>query len=191
MHKAGLVSMAYYYFDFRESEKRHLRGLLSSLIFQFSAESDSCYQILSRLYLDHAAGTQKPSEDALSQCLMEMLRAPGQPAPYIIIDALDECPNISGMPTACEEVLAFLEYFVKLKLPSVHICVSSRAEIDIRQTLEPLTPFRVSLHDEGGQIADISAYINVVVHSDRKMRRWRDEDKRLVIDTLSDKADGM
>ena len=74
---------------------------------------------------------------------------------------------------------------------NVHICVSSRAEIDIRHALEPLTPFLVSLHDEGGQIADISAYINAVVHSDRKMRRWRDEDKRLVIDTLSDKADGM
>ena len=191
MRKAGLASMAYYYFDFRESEKRHLRGLLSSLIFQFSAESDSCYQILSRLYSDHAGGTRKPSEDALSQCLVEMLRAPGQPVPYIIIDALDECPNISGMPTAREEVLAFLENFVKLKLMNVHICVSSRAEIDIRHALEPLTPFLVSLHDEGGQIADISAYINAVVHSDRKMRRWRDEDKRLVIDTLSDKADGM
>ena len=73
MRKAGLASMAYYYFDFRESEKRHLRGLLSSLIFQFSAESDSCYQILSRLYSDHAGGTRKPSEDALSQCLVEML----------------------------------------------------------------------------------------------------------------------
>jgi hypothetical protein len=191
MRKAGLASMAYYYFDFKESEKRHLRGLLSSLVFQLSAESDSCYQILSRLYSDHAGGTRKPSEDALSQCVLEMLRAPDQPALYIIIDALDECPNISGMPTAREEVLAFLEDFVRFNLPNVHICVSSRAEIDIRRTLEPLAPLRISLHDEGGQIADISAYINAVVHSDRKMRQWRDEDKRLVIDTLSKKADGM
>jgi hypothetical protein len=183
--------MAYFYFDFRESEKRHRRGLLSSLVFQLSAESDPCYQILSRLYSDHAGGTRQPSEDALLQCLVEMLNVPGQPTKYVIIDALDECPNISGMPTARELVLDFLNHLVTLKLPNVHICVSSRLEIDIRNALEPLAPFRMSLHDEGGQKADISSYINAVVQSDRRLQRWRKQDKQMVIDTLSDNADGM
>jgi len=120
-----------------------------------------------------------------------MLTVPGQPAMYIIIDALDECPNISGMPTAREQVLEFLEHVVKLNLPSVHICVSSRAEIDIRNILEPLSPFRISLHDEAGQKADISSYINAVVYSDQRMRRWTEGDRQLVIDTLTNKADGM
>jgi hypothetical protein len=191
MRKAGLASMAYFYFDFRDTEKQHPRGLLSSLVFQLSAESDPCYQILSRLYSNHAGGTREPSEDVLSQCLAEMLTVPGQPATYIIIDALDECPNISGMPTAREQVLEFLEHIVKLHHPNVHICVSSRAEVDIRNTLEHLAPFRMSLHDEAGQKADISSYINAVVHSDQRMRRWREGDKQLVISTLIDKADGM
>ena len=191
MCKAGLASMAYFYFDFRESEKRHRRGLLSSLVFQLSAESDPCYQILSRLYSDHAGGDREPSEDALSQCLVEMLKVPGQPAMYIIIDALDECPNISGMPTAREQVLKFLKHLVELELPNVHICVSSRLEVDIRNVLEPLAPFCMSLHDEDGQRADISSYINAVVQSDQRMQRWRSGDKRIVIDTLSDNADGM
>ena len=191
MCKAGLASMAYYYFDFRETEKRHRRGLLSSLVFQLSAESDPCYRILSRLYLDHAAGTREPSEDALSQCLVEMLKVPGQPSMYIIIDALDECPNISGMPTARELVLDFLKHLVKLKLPNVHICVSSRVEIDIRNALEPLAPIAMSLQDERGQKADISSYINAVVHSDQRMQRWRKGDEQMVVDTLSNKVDGM
>ena len=110
---------------------------------------------------------------------------------YIIIDALDECPNISGMPTAREQVLEFLEHVVKLKHPNVHICVSSRAEIDIRNILKPLATFRMSLHDEAGQKEDISSYIDAVVHSDQRMRRWREGDKQLVIDMLTDKADGM
>jgi hypothetical protein len=189
--KAGLASMAYFYFDFRDTEKQHLRGLLSSLIFQLSAKSDPCYQILSRLYSDHAGGAEEPSEDALSECLVEILGVPGQPAMYIIIDALDECPNISGIQTAREQVLRFLEHLIKLNLPNVHICVSSRLEIDIRNTFEPFVPLRMSLHDESGQKGDISAYINAVVHSDQRMRRWREGDKQLVIDTLSDKADGM
>jgi hypothetical protein len=191
MCKAGLASIAYFYFDFRESEKRHRRGLLSSLVFQLSAESDPCYQILSRLYSDHAGGNREPSEDALLQCLVEMLKVPGQPSTYIIIDALDECPNISGMPTAREQVLESLKYLVELKLPNAHICVSSRLEVDIRNALGPLAPLSVSLHDEGGQRADISSYINAVVQSDQRMRRWRKGDKHMVTDTLSDNADGM
>ena len=193
MRKAGLASLAYFYFDFRDTEKQHLRGLLSSLVFQLAAESDPCYQILSRLYSDHAGGTREPSEDALSQCLVEMLKLSGQPAMYIIIDALDECPNISEseIPPTREPVLEFLENLVELKIPNVHICVSSRPEIDIRNTLEPLEPLHMSLHDESGQKADISSYIDTVVRSDQRMKRWREGDKKLVIDTLSEKADGM
>ena len=182
--------MAYFYFDFRDAEKQHRRGLLS-LIFQLSAKSDPCYQVLSRLYSDHGGGTEEPSEDALSKCLVEMLRVPNQPTMYIIIDAIDECPNISGMQTPRERVLEFLEFLVKLNIPNVHICVSSRLEIDIRVTFVPLAPLCMSLHDENGQKEDISAYINAVVRSDQKMRRWREGDKQLVIDTLSDKVDGM
>ncbi|KAF8261451.1 hypothetical protein EI94DRAFT_798460 [Lactarius quietus] len=189
--KAGLALMAYFYFDFRDAEKQNLRGLLSSLVFQLSAKSDPCYQILSRLYSEHAGGTEEPSEDVLSECLVEMLEVPGQPAMYILIDALDECPNISGMPTAREQVLTFLEHLVELNIPNLHICASSRPEIDIRNTLEPLAPLRMSLHDETGQKEDISSYIKAVVHADQRMRRWRNGDKQLVIDTLSDKADGM
>ena len=63
--------------------------------------------------------------------------------------------------------------------------------MDIRTILEPLTSLRISLHDEIGQKEDIIKYINSVVRSDRNMRRWKEEDKRLVVDTLSEKADGM
>ena len=57
--------------------------------------------------------------------------------------------------------------------------------------LEPLTSLRISLHDEGGQKDDIIAYIKSIVRSDRWMRKWREEDQNLVIDTLSKNADGM
>jgi hypothetical protein len=122
---------------------------------------------------------------------MDMLQLEGQPAIYIIVDALDECPNNSGMPTPREKVLEFLEDLIDYGLPHVHICISSRPEFDIRTVLEPLAPFRVSLHDETGQKKDIQGYVSAVVHSDRKMRKWRAPEKQLVIDTLSERADGM
>jgi hypothetical protein len=110
---------------------------------------------------------------------------------YIFIDALDECPDTSGMPSPREQVLGLLKELVELSLPNLHLCVTSRPEIDIRYALEPLTSRRVSLHEESGQKQDIIDYVRSVVLSDSRMRRWRDEDKKLVIETLSEKADGM
>jgi hypothetical protein len=49
----------------------------------------------------------------------------------------------------------------------------------------------ISLHDERGQKKDIVDFVGSVVYSDKNIRRWREEDKQLVIETLSDKADGM
>ena len=183
--------MAYYYFDFRDLQKQDLRGLCSSLIFQLGAESDPYYQILSRLYSDHDGGKQEPSNDALSRCFVEMLTVPGQPAMYIIIDALDECPNFSGIPTAREEVLRLLKDLVESDLPNVHICATSRPEIDIRNVLKPLAPFRLSLHDESTHKKDILDYVRSAVDSNRQMRRWREADKQLVIVTLLDREDAM
>ena len=96
-----------------------------------------------------------------------------------------------GFQRHAKKVLDFLEDLIGLSLTNLRICVTSRPEIDIRTILEPLTTHHVSLHDEIGQKQDILDYIKTVVHSDRRMRRWRPEDKQLVIDTLSAKADGM
>ena len=191
MHVAGLATMAYYYFDFRDVKKQDSYGLLSSLIFQLSTESESCFNFLSQLYSDHGRGTEKPDIDALKKCMTDMLSLPGQAPIYIIVDAVDECPNSLGTPSAREEVLGLVEALVNLKFPNVHLCVASRPEIDIRVVLEPLTSLKISLHDESGQKEDIIKYIRSSVHSDRTMRRWREEDQILVIDTLSQKADGM
>jgi hypothetical protein len=191
MHAAGLATMAYYYFDFRDVKKQDCYGLLSSLVSQLSADSDACHNILSKLYSDHIRGTRKPDIDVLKKCMTDMLNLPGQGPIYIIVDALDESPNFRGMPSAREEVLELVEELVSLEFPDVHLCVASRPEMDIRMVLEPLTPLQISLHDEIGQKEDIIKYIISVVRSDRNMRRWKEEDKQLVVDTLSDKVDGM
>ena len=191
LHVAGLATMAYYYFDFRDVKKQDCYGLLSSLVSQLSFESDSCFNILSQLYSDHGCGTRKPDIDRLKKCMTDMLSQPGQAPIYVIVDALDECPNFPGRPSAREEVLKLIEELVNLELPNIHLCVASRPEMDIRVVLEPLTSLRISLHDEKGQKEDIVAYIKSVVRSDRSMRRWTEEDKQLVVDRLSDKADGM
>jgi len=122
-----------------------------------------------------------------------MLTVPDGHPIYLIMDALDECSNVSGIPTSRKRILELVKELVDLHLPNLHICVTSRPEVDIRDVLEPLTSRRVSLHDQSGQKKDIEDYVRSVVYSDSEpiMRRWRKEDKELVIETLSKQADGM
>ena len=191
MRKSGLASLAFFYCDFREDEKRDLRGLLSSVLVQLCHQSDSYYQILSSFYSEHANGSQHPGDDELQRCLKDILEVPGQAPVYLIIDGLDECSNTSALPSPRENVLTLLEDLVDSRLPNLRVCVTSRPEIDIKVALEPLTFRSVSLHDESGQMEDIDNYIKSVINKDPKMRRWKAADKELVTDVLIKKSDGM
>jgi len=189
MHEARLATMAYYYFDFRDAKKQDCFGLLSSLISQLAAESDSCHDLLSQLYSDHMPRKEEPYIDSLKKCLTGMLSLVGQDSIYIIIDALDESPNSPGNPSAREEVLKLIEEFVKSELPNLHLCVASRLEKDVRKVLEPLASLQISLHDESGQKDDIMTYIESVVN--KTMQQLEKEHQNLVIDKLSQRVDGM
>ena len=191
MRKRGLVTLAFFYHDFREDQKEDLRGLLSSVLFQLCEQSDSYCDILSDFYITHRHGAQNPSDDALVNCFQEILNLPGQAPIFLILDALDECSSAFSMPSPRENALVLMKQLIESKLPNLRICVTSRPEADIKVVLEPLTFRSISLHDERGQMEDIESYIKLVVNMDTRNRRWTAEDKQLVIDVLTRYADGM
>ena len=189
--EAGQASIVYFYFDFRDKEKQNARNLIKSLLIQLSAFSDPCCDIIRRVYSSHGNGTRQPTNDVLKNCLKEMLTIVAEHPIYIVMDALDECPDSPGMPTAREEVLVVLKDLVGLHHPNLRICVTSRPEVDIKSVLNQLTIHDISLHNESEQRKGIADYISSIVNSDVKMREWPDEDKELVIKELSERADGM
>jgi hypothetical protein len=188
---AGLAFLAYFYFDFKDTAKQDSRALLSSLLVQLSDQSDIFCDTLSSLYSAHKEGKEQPTDESLAQCLKDMLTTKGQAPIYLIMDALDECPNDSGVTSSREKVLNLVEELVGLHLPNLRLCVTSRPEFDVNAMLKPLATQQVSLHDESGQKQDIIDYIKSVVHSDKRMKKWRDKDKTMVIEKLTAKADGM
>jgi NACHT domain len=191
MQKAGLASLAFFYCDFREDQKKDLRGLLSSLLVQLCHRSDSYSDILFKFYSEHDEGSQDPSDDELAGCLKNLLELPGHAPVYVIVDALDECPNTSAVRSPRAKVLNLIEELIKSQFPNLRVCVTSRPETDIKDVLDTLTFRCVSLHDEGGQRKDIEEYIKSVIYMHPKNRRWKAEHKQLVIDVLTEKADGM
>ena len=190
MCNAGQALMAYFYFDFQDINKQHWRDLVSSLLIQLSTQSSHYYDILSDLYSGHGNGAQKPNNDALKECLIKMLKLRDRHPIYLIMDALDESPDASELPSPRNQILQLLN---DLQLPNLRICVTSRPEFDIRDFLEPLTSRRVSLHDQSGQKQDLADYVRSFVYSNSEpyMRRWREEDREFVVETLSTRADGM
>ena len=191
--EAGSAIIAYFYFDSTDFNKQICRDLLRSLVFQLSIRSSPCGDILHQLYKTHEHGTQQPTDHTLKECLKTMLKLPGQSPIFILLDALDECPESPGIPSPRNKVLQLVKELVDLHLQGLHICVTSRQEVDIRAVLEPLAAHSVSLHDESGQKTDIADYVRSVVNLSPSiaMRTWRAEDKRLVIDSLTERVDGM
>ena len=189
MRKQGLASLAFFYHDFREIQKTDLHGLLSSVLFQLCSQSDSYCDILSDFYLTHRDVAQIVN-DELVRCLKDVLEVPEQAPVFLIIDALDECPNVSALSSPRKEVLTLVTELIVTKLPNLRICVISRLETEIKAALEPLTFRSISLHEASGQMQDIENYIRSVVNTSGEMRKWQRKHRELVIDVLVRKVDG-
>ena len=191
MRKAGLASLAFFYCDFREDEKKSLRGLVSSLLVQLCHQSDAYCDLLFNFYAEHDKGSRDPSDDALARCLKSLLKLHRLAPVYLVVDALDECPSTSAIPSPRDEVLNFIKELIETQISNLRIFVTSRPETDINAFLGPLIFRSISLHDENGQKKDIIDYIKSVINTNPKNKKWKEEDKLRVIAVLTRKADGM
>jgi len=124
IYDTGRALIGYLYFDFWDVNEQHWRHIVPSLITQLSSRSGPHFDILSRLYSDHDSGARQPSDNVLTKCLKEILTPSDQWPIYLIIDAVDECPNTSGILSPREMVLHFVNDFVDLRLPNLHTYVS-------------------------------------------------------------------
>src|SRR5229473_2847343 len=70
LQKSGLASLAFFYCDFRDDQKKDRRGLLSSLLVQLGEQSDNYSAILSKFYEAHRRGSQQSyaSDSELADC---------------------------------------------------------------------------------------------------------------------------
>ena len=186
MRKAGLASLAIFYFDWKDDRKKDVQGLLSSLLVQLGNQSDSYHNVLSRFYEKRYNDVRYPNNDELVGCFKDLLRVPGTAPVYLILDALDECSNTSALPSPRDEVLKFLKELVNSQFPHLRICVTSRLEADIQAVFASLAFRSISLHNK----VDIDNYIKSFVNNDPMMENWKVDDKERAIKVLMEKADG-
>jgi hypothetical protein len=177
------TAIAYFYFDFNDAEKQHVKGFLSTLIAQLALFSSEAAGKLQDLYTRCQNGHQHPSMPSLQNCFKEILEL-GSPT-LLVFDALDEC-------TQREKLLDLITEIQQWKMPNVNVLATSRKEQDITEALMPLLTGVVDIQSTEVE-SDIRLYVENCLQSDAKLKRWcKDADlKDEIQKTLIDGADGM
>ena len=106
---------------------------------------------------------------------------------YLIIDALDECPEVGDER---QTLLASLLRMYRWRETSLHLLLTSRKEKDIDDELrEYVTEMDLEVHKDSVN-RDIGIFIDKKLATS-KMKKWPKETRELVRSTLIAKADAM
>lgn len=184
-----LLLLAYFYFDFSDPEKQDCRGLVASLLLQIGIRSQASINYLKRERSSDPSGDY-PTYESLLSMLFQILGFSGRT--YIVIDALDECPE-----SAREKgLLNFFRQLAGLSMGSnvdVHLLVTSRLEHDLRDCMPRFATRTLSFHDAIEQKADLSDHISTQIYDPRSKSYsgWSDVLKARVRQVLVDKSDSM
>jgi hypothetical protein len=174
-------AMAYFYFDFNDTEKQQSANLIHSLITQLSSQSSSCPHTLAVLYSQSLDGQRQPTMESLLASLKFILE--GFQHVYVILDALDECGDR-------EQLLALVEEITEWKHATLHILVTSRKERDIEDCLIPQVSAQINL-DSALVNADIQTHVHERLRNDSKLKKWPKKVHVQIEAALMEGAQGM
>ena len=152
-------SLAFYFFDFNDDAKQNSINMLKSILSRLLYACTGIPSILQSL-CNHG---RQASEQELLAAFKETFEL--LPAPFIIIDALDECVTRDSLSKVLEEVHGWGH-------DSLRMMVTSRMEVDIEDALQELIPpeSRVCLQSHMVDI-DIRTYVKERLSSEPAFRR--------------------
>lgn len=104
---------------------------------------------------------------------------------YLLLDALDECP----MGDTRDHVLSTIQTMRQWSLPGLHLLVTSRDVVDIRQALDVEPQNMVSLRNENVS-QDILHFVSHQVDYDPQLWRWGDH-RDIIKQHLAQRANGV
>lgn len=173
-------STAYFFFDYKDTNKRSLQDLLASFIRQLSYGNAKAVEIA--LALRETCGAAQPSLAGLHSLLVDIIKLHERVT--LVIDALDEAePRVP--------VLEWLMDICGKQSLKLHIFATSRNELDIQKILEQSS---TSLDLTFSALKDdISLYIRKAVHDSSLFDKWKTRPELLqqVEDILTAKQGGM
>jgi hypothetical protein len=175
------ASHAFFYFSFSDDRKQSDGDLLRSLVAQIGWREPGL-SMLRRAYED--AKRSVPGPDELEAILLACVRSCSKV--YLLVDALDECPELNQ---TLQSVLERLERLTR-DAPNLRVFATSRELDKIRMSMQalPAEPLRVMTRAVD---ADIQVYVAKEVSRDRSLGKLKPEMRSLIESSIASQADGM
>jgi hypothetical protein len=181
--------LAYWYFTVADTGKQNVSNYLSSVVADALVNRRDLPEFLQLQYDISNYGQQGPSLDRLLAMLKEVIA--GFQDLYLVIDALDECPRSDGQREALLDLLRDIRSW---KIPSLHILVTSRNELDITRCLDNMAINSCNFSSvpiRGDRVQeDMETYLRLRLNGD-PFQRWDNSLKFLVQNCLLTQAGTM
>ncbi|RDL42520.1 Uncharacterized protein BP5553_02499 [Venustampulla echinocandica] len=176
--------LAYFYFSFRDTEKQKVDNLLCSILSQLARQEEYIPDAVITLYNSYMQS--RPPTDRLLAAIKNMVD--GHRTVFIIIDALDECPNDNGERSDLCDVLRQINEWAASNL---HVLVTGRREVDLSEALDPLCSIPPISIQGAAVRSDIQKFICAELANDRKLKMWPAEIQAEIERVLVEGANGM
>jgi hypothetical protein len=178
-------SLAFFFFDFNDVQKRDPVNMVKSLLSQFLDRCDSVPDTVRSLHATCENGRREASEQQLLQVLRDTLEL--LPEPFVVLDALDECSSWDALFDIVMEMRSWGK-------STLRILLTSRKEIMIEEAMDDIVPPNDRTCLESQLVdKDIKTYVQDRLAKDKSFKRWqRDPETQGEIEkTLGRKAHGM
>ncbi|KAK8112577.1 hypothetical protein PG984_013103 [Apiospora sp. TS-2023a] len=179
------AALAYFYFDYSDPSKRNSTSFLSCVIAQLCRSLELVPGPVQALFPEHGATDQawgRPNEETLWNALQAIEHH--WSCIYIVVDALDECEE------AYRPQMLSLIRTISSSGRNIRMLVTSRKLSDIHEVMKRAADETIAI-PSGKVDGDISIYVDHMLSTDIKMRKWPSSDKRRVKTVLVQKAGGM
>jgi hypothetical protein len=147
------------------------------LLVQFSSQSDAAFDVCKKIYGD---GQQGKDGEELLAALGLVVKA--LPQAYIVMDALDECPELAKWLEVFKEMASW-------KLDHLRVLVTSRSLTKIEEALTPLGARSIALQSKLVD-ADIGKYVRNTIRNEEAFH-WEAEVQEEIEKRLAEGSCGM
>lgn len=178
---AANAEYAVFYFTFSDDRKQSYDSALLSWVAQLCSR-EPALSMLQQAY--ERSNRVTPGRDELENILLASVESYDEV--FLLIDALDECPEDGEVRQNVMECLNRLS----LTAPKLKIFATSRELFDIRDYMTELEAEHLSVSRHPVD-RDIRKYIATQLSRDPRLARLDEATKTLVENTISQKADGM
>jgi NACHT domain len=157
--------VAYFYFDFSDSQKQTPEAMARSIITQLVRKCSMIPYSLYALFSQYQQSSQQQSVELYLRVLKDVIHS--FPRVYLVLDALDEC----GSRTELTDLLTVM---AEWKIETLQLLVTSRKVRDIERCLEDVVEEKYIISLQSDMIdSDIQLYIRERLCNDKDLRKWR------------------